>query len=92
MIISRNRKVIAQNNRSVNTNSDVRIFYLNSYKSIYFSKTCKGMLVNLTFALQHIKLRNKVSVIHENLSAFAATLTCNIELGIYIGHGNLQSM
>ena len=39
--------------------------------------------MNLTFALQHINLKSKVSVVHENLSAFAKTLTCNMELGIY---------
>ena len=42
-MISRNQEVSTQNNRSTNTNldKDVPIFYLNSYKSIYFSKTCE---------------------------------------------------
>ena len=47
--------------------------------------------MNLTFALQNIKLRSKVSVVHENLSAFATTLTCDIELGIHKAHVNLFS-
>ena len=86
--------MISHNNRPLKTNSDVPIFYLNSYKSIYVPKTCEGLLVNLTFALQfmYIRLETKVSVVRENLLAFATTLACNIDLGIRIGHGNLQSM
>ena len=73
-MISHNLEVTSQKSRSVNTNKDILIFYLNSYNSVYFSKMCKGMLVNLTYALQHIKLWSKVSVIHKNLSAIATTI------------------
>ena len=50
------------------------------------------MSANFTFALQHIKLRSKVSVVHENLSAFATTIICSMELGIHKAHGNRFSV
>ena len=46
-MISQNQEVISQKNRSVNTNQE--IFYLNSYNSIYFSKTNKGDVCEFDF-------------------------------------------
>ena len=49
------------------------------------------VLINLTFAT-HQAQDQSFLVVHENLSALATTLTCDIELGIRTAHDNLQSM
>ena len=96
-MISRNQKVISQNNRSVNNNSDVPIFLFEFLQIYLFFQHMRGDVGSFEFcsAIQvqsRYRLKTKVSVVRENFLAFTTTLTYNIELGIHMGHGNLQSM